>query len=66
MATGNTPAVHFSLFASNMEMAKHRILKNDKQHLMSIMQDLVFAKTYQEFEENEPLFLSDIFLFGQR
>ena len=41
--------------------SKHPILKDDKQHLMSIMQDLVLAKTQQEFEKIEPLFLSDIF-----
>ena len=41
--------------------SEHPILKDDKQHLMSIMQDLVFAKTHQEFEEIEPLVLSNIF-----
>ena len=39
--------------------SKHSILKDDRQHLMSIMQDLVFAKTQQEFEEIEQLFPSD-------
>ena len=42
--------------------SKHSIFKDDRQHLMSIMQDLVFAKTQQEFEEIVQLFPSDTVL----
>lgn len=42
--------------------SKHSIFKDDRQQLMSIMQDLVFAKTHQEFEEIVKLFPSDTLL----
>ena len=42
--------------------SKHSILKDDRQQLMSIMQDLVFAKTKNEFDETLHLFSSDTLL----
>ena len=42
--------------------SKHSISKDDRQHLMTIMQDLVFAKQHEEFQEIIQLLPSDSIL----
>ena len=42
--------------------SKHSIAKDDRQHLMTIMQDLVFAKQQEEFQEIVQLLPSDSIL----
>ena len=42
--------------------SKHSLSKDDRQHLMKIMQDLVFAKQQEEFQEIVQLLPSDTIL----